>query len=51
MFKFLDDIIPLEDGEEVEMPVKMKGRKRYVLRVIMHGWDADGDVAIGDRRV
>ncbi|KAG9310046.1 hypothetical protein JVU11DRAFT_10089 [Chiua virens] len=27
LFKFLDDIIPLEDGEEIEMP-RTRGRKR-----------------------
>lgn len=37
LFKFLDDIIPFEDGEEVEMPMKTRGRKRYVFHVIMSG--------------
>ena len=30
LFKFLDDIIPLDDGEEVEIS-KMRGRKRCVV--------------------
>ncbi|KIJ59925.1 hypothetical protein HYDPIDRAFT_99639 [Hydnomerulius pinastri MD-312] len=29
LFAFLDDIIPLDDGEEIELP-KTRGRKRYV---------------------
>ena len=43
LFKFLDDIIPLEDGEEVEMP-KMRGRKRWVIISQRCFKNTEGDV-------
>jgi condensin complex subunit 3 len=33
LFAFLDDIVPLDDGEEVEMPMRTRGRKRCVRGV------------------
>ena len=30
LFEFLDDIVPLDEGEEIEVP-KTRSRKRYVL--------------------
>jgi condensin complex subunit 3 len=34
LFRFLDDIVPLDDGEEVE-PMRTRGRKRWVFRSIV----------------
>lgn len=51
LFKFLDDIIPLDDGEEVEMPVKTRSRKRCVFFCPFVECAALTDVmGIGDRR-
>ncbi|KAH0826770.1 hypothetical protein J3R83DRAFT_5180 [Lanmaoa asiatica] len=57
-FEFLNDIIPLGDGEEIEIPMTSRERTRYVLRVTISGGAgrhfekrADGDVGIGNRSV
>jgi condensin complex subunit 3 len=33
LFEFLDDIIPEDDDEVIDVEVKKKGKKRYVVEV------------------
>jgi condensin complex subunit 3 len=45
LFEFLDDIIPEDDGEIVDLEPKRRGRKRYVIYpapvVVFNRWGAD----------